>query len=141
MMHQLLSVHQLHLPRHVNYQVITHKSYDGAPADVWSCGVILFELLAGHPPFEDRNLLNLYKKVTKKEKVLSTSAIIGFITFFTFTIYMHGFMLIESILLQISIAEYKFPPWFTMSQKELLTKLLNPLPMKVYASDCKKEFC
>jgi serine/threonine protein kinase len=32
-------------------------------ADLWSCGVILFVLLAGYLPFEDSNLMTLYKKV------------------------------------------------------------------------------
>jgi len=48
-------------PLHV--QLLLSKGYDGAAADVWSCGVILFELLAGYLPFNDRNLMNLYGKV------------------------------------------------------------------------------
>ena len=31
--------------------------------DIWSCGVILFALLAGYLPFEDPNTSNLYKKI------------------------------------------------------------------------------
>ena len=47
----------------IHAQLLLSKAYDGAAADIWSCGVILFEILAGHLPFDDRNLLNLYKKV------------------------------------------------------------------------------
>lgn len=44
-------------------QLLASKGYEGAAADIWSCGVILFELLAGYLPFDDRNLMVLYKKV------------------------------------------------------------------------------
>lgn len=44
-------------------QVINNKGYDGAKADLWSCGVILFVLMAGYLPFEESNLMALYKKV------------------------------------------------------------------------------
>jgi 5'-AMP-activated protein kinase catalytic alpha subunit len=43
--------------------VIADRGYDGATADLWSCGVILFVLLTGWLPFEDRNLAVLYQKV------------------------------------------------------------------------------
>ncbi|KAL5973968.1 CBL-interacting serine/threonine-protein kinase 21 [Asimina triloba] len=49
-------------PSYVAPEVITNKSYEGSAADVWSCGVILFELLSGFLPFEDRNLTSLYRK-------------------------------------------------------------------------------
>ncbi|KAI3961481.1 hypothetical protein MKX01_001217 [Papaver californicum] len=54
--------------------------------------LILYKLLAGYLPFEDANLINLYKKISK--------------------------------------ADYKFPKWFTESQKKLISKILNPLPTK-----------
>lgn len=43
--------------------MIEDGGYDGATADIWSCGVILFVLLAGYLPFEDDNIIALYKKV------------------------------------------------------------------------------
>uniref|UniRef100_A0A0D9YN72 non-specific serine/threonine protein kinase n=1 Tax=Oryza glumipatula TaxID=40148 RepID=A0A0D9YN72_9ORYZ len=50
-------------------KVIQHKSYDGAAADVWSCGVILFELLAGNLPFQDCSLTNLYRRISRAQFV------------------------------------------------------------------------
>ncbi|CAN6443729.1 unnamed protein product [Victoria cruziana] len=52
-------------PAYVSPEVIHKKGYDGAKADIWSCGVILFVLLAGYPPFHDSNLMEMYRKITK----------------------------------------------------------------------------
>ncbi|XP_062187441.1 CBL-interacting protein kinase 2 [Phragmites australis] len=54
-------------PAYVAPEVINRKGYDGAKADIWSCGVILFVLLAGYLPFHDKNLMNMYKKIGKAE--------------------------------------------------------------------------
>lgn len=50
-------------PAYVAPEVIGKKGYDGAKADLWSCGVILFVLLAGYLPFQDDNLVNMYRKI------------------------------------------------------------------------------
>ncbi|KAG8651827.1 hypothetical protein MANES_06G027400v8 [Manihot esculenta] len=54
-------------PCYVAPELLANKGYDGAAADVWSCGVILFELLSGYLPFDDRNLVVLYKKICAAE--------------------------------------------------------------------------
>lgn len=54
-------------PNYVAPEVINNKGYDGAKADLWSCGVILFVLMAGYLPFEDSNLMALYKKIYKAD--------------------------------------------------------------------------
>jgi 5'-AMP-activated protein kinase catalytic alpha subunit len=54
-------------PNYVAPEVIADRGYHGATADVWSCGVILFVLLTGWLPFEDRNLAVLCHKIFKSE--------------------------------------------------------------------------
>ncbi|KAK4488145.1 hypothetical protein RD792_003887 [Penstemon davidsonii] len=54
-------------PNYVAPEVINNKGYDGAKADLWSCGVILFVLMAGYLPFEESNLMELYKKIFKAD--------------------------------------------------------------------------
>ncbi|CAN6169303.1 unnamed protein product [Urochloa humidicola] len=54
-------------PNYVAPEVIDGKGYDGALADLWSCGVILFVLLAGYLPFEDDNIASLYKKISEAQ--------------------------------------------------------------------------
>lgn len=54
-------------PAYVAPEVIHKKGYDGAKADIWSCGVILFVLLAGYLPFQDPSLMEMYRKITRGE--------------------------------------------------------------------------
>uniref|UniRef100_A0A2P2JG86 non-specific serine/threonine protein kinase n=1 Tax=Rhizophora mucronata TaxID=61149 RepID=A0A2P2JG86_RHIMU len=41
--------------------------YDGAKADAWSCGVILFFLLSASLPFDDSNMATLFRRIYKRE--------------------------------------------------------------------------
>ena len=44
-------------------EMVAGKSYFGLPADIWSCGVILYAMVCGYLPFEDPKTNVLYKKI------------------------------------------------------------------------------
>ncbi|KAG8067700.1 hypothetical protein GUJ93_ZPchr0005g14888 [Zizania palustris] len=50
-------------PAYVAPEILLKMRYDAAKADVWSCGVVLFVLTAGYLPFNDTNLMAMYRKI------------------------------------------------------------------------------
>ncbi|XP_039712675.1 maternal embryonic leucine zipper kinase isoform X2 [Pteropus medius] len=44
-------------------ELIQGKSYLGSEADVWSMGILLYVLMCGFLPFDDDNVMALYKKI------------------------------------------------------------------------------
>lgn len=54
-------------PAYVSPEILARKGYDAAKSDIWSCGVILYVLMAGHLPFHDQNLMAMYRRIYKGE--------------------------------------------------------------------------
>ncbi|KIJ20669.1 hypothetical protein PAXINDRAFT_174169 [Paxillus involutus ATCC 200175] len=60
-------------PHYAAPEVIMGKEYNGRSSDIWSCGVILFALLAGRLPFDDEDLATLLEKVKSGKFDMPTS--------------------------------------------------------------------
>ncbi|XP_059457559.1 CBL-interacting serine/threonine-protein kinase 5-like [Corylus avellana] len=106
-------------PAYVAPEVLRKKGYDGAKADIWSCGVILFVLLAGYLPFQADNLMKMYRKVFKAEFEFPQ-------WFSTDAKQLISQLLVSDPAKRISILEIMQNPWF---QKGFVKPI--PIPLSI----------
>ncbi|XP_069782037.1 maternal embryonic leucine zipper kinase isoform X2 [Narcine bancroftii] len=52
-------------PAYAAPELIQGKAYIGSEADIWSMGVLLYALLCGFLPFDDDNMMTLYRKIMR----------------------------------------------------------------------------
>jgi serine/threonine protein kinase len=50
-------------PHYASPEIVNGEKYEGNATDIWSCGVILYALLTGRLPFDDKNVRTLLEKV------------------------------------------------------------------------------
>ncbi|CAL5042439.1 unnamed protein product [Urochloa decumbens] len=105
-------------PMFIAPEVFLRRGYDGAKADVWACGVVLFALAAGRFPFNQRDT-GLYHLIRRGDYHCPPWFSPGLVR------------LIRSLLCpdperRIAMAQIKENPWFRKGFKEIPRSLSVP---------------
>ncbi|KAJ6239355.1 protein kinase [Anaeramoeba flamelloides] len=115
-------------PHYISPEVLKGKGYDGKKSDIWACGVILYALLCGYLPFDEKKYQKLLYKIKKGK--------------YTFPPYLDDMEmdLISKLLNvdpveRIGIKEIKKHPFFTA---ELPKNYILPSPLVNYEDIAKK---
>ena len=56
-------------PQYLAPEIVTSQGHS-FPADRWAFGVLLFEMLVGEAPFDDKNTMGIYKKIMSNRLIL-----------------------------------------------------------------------
>jgi len=54
-------------PNYASSEIVAGSEYVGPPADIWSCGCVLYTLLVGRLPFDDPYVPSLFRKIKTGE--------------------------------------------------------------------------
>ncbi|KAJ3238280.1 hypothetical protein HDU81_008104 [Chytriomyces hyalinus] len=99
-------------PHYASPEIIKGIKYDGAAADVWSCGVILYALLTGNLPFDDENIRKLLGKVKAGQFYMPDHISPN-------ARHLLSRMLVVSPQDRITMAEVFQHPWFTSATPKI----------------------
>ncbi len=98
-------------------EMIAGKRYSGLMVDIWSSGIILYAMICGYLPFEDKNNEVLYKKITDGKFSIPTH------------LSDQGIDLLKKVLntdptKRFNINQIRNHPWFNMNKFTLNEGLL-----------------
>lgn len=112
-------------PHYAAPEVVRGIQYDGRCADVWSCGVILYALLAGKLPFDAPNIRVLLSKVKSGKYVMPETIQEPFADLISK-------MLIVDVTKRITIQQIMEHPAFRVGLREEYI-IPKPLPTPVHS--------
>jgi len=100
-------------PNYVAPEVLLHHGYEGRIADLWSCGVVLYVMLAGMLPFDEQSDALLFDKIKRGEHR-------GYPTWFSSGVkHLLDRILVPDPARRVTIAEIKKDPWFTVNYQPI----------------------
>tara|TARA_B110000208_G_scaffold139088_1_gene167843 strand:+ start:161 stop:1753 length:1593 start_codon:yes stop_codon:yes gene_type:complete len=92
-------------PNYVAPEILTGGvGYDGAMADTWSCGVILYVMLSGKLPFDEPKMSVLFQKIAAAEYAVPASFSVG-------ATHLLAGMLLVVPAERLSLAQIQLHPW------------------------------
>ncbi|GMH51426.1 hypothetical protein TrST_g4613 [Triparma strigata] len=93
-------------PNYVAPEVLEDKGYDGKKADIWSVGVILYVLLAGFLPFDEKIMSDLFRKIQAAE--------VQYPAWFSDEVRdLMGKILVADPNVRVTISDIKEHPWYS----------------------------
>ncbi len=101
--------------------MLSDQGYDGKKADVWSCGVILYVLLAGFLPFDESTIVALFAKIQSAEFTYPS-------WFGPETRSLLDQMLVADPKARITVAQLKQHAWFARAGVDASGSPEAPLP-------------
>jgi len=114
-------------PGYMAPEVAKGKGYDGANADIWACGVVLFIMLAGFPPFQKPSLSDWwFNKLSSNKHALFWQAHSRTAYFSEQAKDFINKILATDPEKRISIAAMKKHPWWkgaTITKRSLIAEL------------------
>eukprot|EP00011_Vannellida_sp_DIVA3-517-6-12_P002842 CAMPEP_0114607050 /NCGR_PEP_ID=MMETSP0168-20121206/1872_1 /TAXON_ID=95228 ORGANISM="Vannella sp., Strain DIVA3 517/6/12" /NCGR_SAMPLE_ID=MMETSP0168 /ASSEMBLY_ACC=CAM_ASM_000044 /LENGTH=486 /DNA_ID=CAMNT_0001817923 /DNA_START=114 /DNA_END=1571 /DNA_ORIENTATION=- len=107
-------------------EVLRSKGYDGGPADLWSCGVILYVLLSGDMPFEAELESELHDKICRVELKYPdcfSPEVVEFLKLF----------FVADPTKRIDVAGIKAHPWFRVGYQEEVQQSIDISNIDIHA--------
>ncbi|KAK0220359.1 CAMK/CAMKL/GIN4 protein kinase, partial [Armillaria fumosa] len=103
-------------PHYASPEIVNGHRYQGTATDIWSCGIVLFALLSGRLPFDDKDVGILLSKV--KSGVFEMPQSLD-----PLAKNLLSRMLVVDVQQRITIPEILVHPWVTSSAAALISKI------------------
>ncbi|PFH51892.1 hypothetical protein AMATHDRAFT_39817 [Amanita thiersii Skay4041] len=107
-------------PHYAAPEIINGEPYSGSAADIWSCGIILYALLAGKLPFDDDDCAALLGKVLVGKYIMSQD-----INPLAQNLIRQ--MLMVNVQRRITMTEIQRHPFFTLHKPKLTRNVMPTL--------------